>query len=48
MPPQALQAKLQTLGFGVAMQRINILYICFFEKALSMNVYMLFDYAYKT
>ena len=33
MPPQAPRAKFQTLGFSVAMQRINIFHYFFFEKA---------------
>ena len=48
MPPQAPQAKFETLGFVVAMQRIHIFHDFSLKKLVLMNVYMLFNYAYKT
>ena len=48
MPPRAPQAKFETLSFLVAMQRINIFHYFSLKKLLWMDVYMLFNYAYKT
>ena len=48
MSPQAPQAKFETLGFVVAMQRIYIFHNFCLEKFLLMHVYMLFNYAYTT